>query len=275
MLEKSITNKDYFLDTGKNDDLRLKILNRMYNPVTIDFLGSIGLTKGMSILEYGCGTGSLAIALAKIVGETGKVTAIDSSPDSLQIAQDAAKMSNIDNIEFKLCNVDNISKLNIQFDLAYGRWVLLYTQNLSKSLESIIDSLKPGGILVCEELDFLNDGHFSYPVEPMIDKYHEFTLANCLKTGLDPSMASRLYHEFQLHLLKNINVKANQPLRTTPEEKSTYRLGLSSMSNAIIQNNLCTKDELINIIHQLSNIEKNNTIIGGFRSLLVSGIKTH
>ncbi|MGH2415986.1 MAG: methyltransferase domain-containing protein, partial [Microcystaceae cyanobacterium] len=47
-----------------------------YKPKTFE---QMHLVAGASVLEVGCGTGEEAIALAKRVGHTGKVTAVDRS----------------------------------------------------------------------------------------------------------------------------------------------------------------------------------------------------
>ncbi len=268
-----MTNNQYFLATGENDRQRLEILNKMYNYSTLDFLIASGLKKGMTILEYGCGAGFLTVELAKHVGSTGRVIAIDSSLDSLQVAQEIAKKAKISNIEFKKDDVDNLSHLDIKVDLVYGRWALIYSSDLPTALKKLVYKLKPGGILACEELDFAQNCHFSYPVEPLLNQYHEFAFNNCLCAGLNPDTACQLYHEFKQLSLENLYIKTNQPIRITPEEKSSYRLGLLAMFDTILQNKLCTKDELLNMIESFRKIEESDTIIGGFRNILISGTK--
>lgn len=115
--------------------------------------------------------------------------------------------------------------------------------------------------------------NYSYPVEPLVDKYHELALSNCLCAGLNPHTACQLHHVFKQMCLEKIYIKTNQPIRVTSEEKSSYRLGLIAMFDAIIQNQLCTKDELLNMIELFRKIEKSDTIIEGFRNILISGIK--
>lgn len=267
-------NDTYFMTTDQYEQLRLSTLNKIYNPATISLLRSSGVKEGMTILEYGCGVGIFTIELAKYIDKNGKIVAIDSSEALLNKARDNAKKANIHNIEFMLCKIEDMSNLNQQFDFIYGRWVLIFTQNIKTILAHLVEHLKPGGKLICEELNFEESGHFSYPHEDAVDKYHQFALSNCIAGSLNINLANTLFQEFKQQSLKNIDIKINQPILITEEEKSVYRLGLITMSKAILNNKLCTETELQNLIEKFNWIEKNDTVIGCFRNLIISGRKS-
>jgi len=55
--------------------------------------------EGQSFLDYGCGTGDFTIPAARIVGQRGKVYALDCSPRQLKIVQGKAKKAGLSNIE--------------------------------------------------------------------------------------------------------------------------------------------------------------------------------
>jgi hypothetical protein len=95
---------------------------------------------------------------------------------------------------------------------------------------------------------------------------------NNLISGLNPNLASKIYHIFKQHNFDHINIKSNPPIRTTVEEKSSYRLGLMAMSNAILHNDLATETELKYMIDKLANLEESNTLICGYRSRLNNNI---
>lgn len=265
----------YFLATSDYNRTRLEILNRVYNQATLNVLVDHGLKKVISILVCECSAGFFAIELAKYLGSKSNVVSIviDSDEDSLNKARDNAKKANVHNIEFKHCNIEDMSNLNLKFDLIYGRWVLIFTQNIKRILSQLVNHLKPGGKLICEELNFEESGHFSYPHEDAIDKYHQFALSNSIAGNLNINLANTLYHEFKQQSLESIDIKINQPILITEEEKSVYRLGLITMSKAILNNNLCTETELKTLIDKFNYIEKNDTVIGCFRNLIIRGSK--
>lgn len=263
--------KNNFLEANPAEILRLKTLSKMYNNFTLNHLISIGLKEDMTILEFSSRIGFFAIELAKFVGSKGKIIAIYNDADSLNITEKIAQNAGINNIDFRLCTIENLASLNAKFDMAYGRWTLIYNNNLDNCIEQLQKSLKPGGKLICEELNFEEHGSFSYPYEKLIHEYHTLTFKNSQKLNLEPNTASKLYNLFKTKNFTDITINTNQPLRTSEEEKSVYRLGLESMSSSIVENKLCSENELSEMIKQMLRIEKNNSIIGGYRNLIISG----
>ncbi|MFX1254156.1 MAG: class I SAM-dependent methyltransferase [Promethearchaeota archaeon] len=74
-----------------------KIRDVFSPPKTI--LEEVGIKSGFSILDYGCGPGSFSIAAAELVGENGKVYALDILPFAVQRVQKVASMRNLENVE--------------------------------------------------------------------------------------------------------------------------------------------------------------------------------
>jgi ubiquinone/menaquinone biosynthesis C-methylase UbiE len=58
-----------------------------------------GIGEGMTVVDYGCGPGRYATRLAKLVGETGKVYAIDIHELAIQAVKKKIEKQNFRNIE--------------------------------------------------------------------------------------------------------------------------------------------------------------------------------
>jgi len=67
------------------------------NPYSI--VGEFGLRQGMSVVDFGSGSGYFTILLAEKVGENGKVYALDVLESALDSVRSKAKAGNVDNIE--------------------------------------------------------------------------------------------------------------------------------------------------------------------------------
>jgi len=63
------------------------------------FLKDIGIRKGQVVLDFGCGVGHYTIPAAKVVGEKGKVYAIDEDEEALSELMKIAKSKGLKNIE--------------------------------------------------------------------------------------------------------------------------------------------------------------------------------
>lgn len=76
------------------------------------------ITEGIKVLELGCGTG---IFTAKVAKTGADITAIDISPDLLEIAKDRVKD---DNVKLELKNIEAIDYSDESFDVVFGSSVL-------------------------------------------------------------------------------------------------------------------------------------------------------
>lgn len=118
----------------------------------------LDLYSGMAVLDAGCGTGRLAIPVAKQVGDTGEVVAVDLHERALRRARGKSRRTGQSNIEFIRSGITDCSLAHDHFDRALLTTVLGDTLERTAVLKSIFDALKPGGILSVTEIVF--DTHF-------------------------------------------------------------------------------------------------------------------
>ena len=110
---------------------------------------SSNLRPGTRVLEIGCGTGHFTQELSK----TGaSVTAIDISPDLLEIAQRGV---NTDNVTFKYGNAHALEMEDETFDVVVGSSVLHHLE-VADALSEITRVLVPGGTIGFTEPNMLN-----------------------------------------------------------------------------------------------------------------------
>lgn len=64
-----------------------------------DFLKTIGLKKGQVVLDFGCGEGHYSIPAAKVVGEKGRIYALDKDKKAINRLTKLIKKNKIKNIE--------------------------------------------------------------------------------------------------------------------------------------------------------------------------------
>lgn len=81
------------------------------------------LAPGESVLDVGCGTGSLAIAAKRRVGTDGKVVGIDASPEMIARATSKAARSKVD-VSFKTAVAEALPFPDSQFDVVLSTLML-------------------------------------------------------------------------------------------------------------------------------------------------------
>jgi SAM-dependent methyltransferase len=98
------------------------------------------------VVDVGCGFGDTAIKLAKIVGPTGSVLAIDCCDGFLEFGRQDAKAAGISNITFLEEDVQTYPFEPIH-DFCFSRFGTQFFENPVAGLRNMRKSLKPGGIM--------------------------------------------------------------------------------------------------------------------------------
>lgn len=112
-------------------------------------LSTIGLQKGNVFLDAGSGDGYMSLAASSIVGEEGKVYAVDIYDESMQILEDEIKNKNIKNIIPLVADIrKKIPIKDATVDICYMGNVLhgfVENDDVDKVMPEIKRILRPGG----------------------------------------------------------------------------------------------------------------------------------
>jgi demethylmenaquinone methyltransferase/2-methoxy-6-polyprenyl-1,4-benzoquinol methylase len=153
--------KASFFDQNVEEAWAAKEYGEKEAPKIKRLLKESGLKKGLKILEPGCGTGRLTRVMAQVVGDKGKVCALDISPAMVR----ASRLRNADlkNVEvLKTCVEDFSQTRNSLYDRIICHQVFPHFDDQDLACRAMAGMLKPGGILAVvhfEKSDFINDIH--------------------------------------------------------------------------------------------------------------------
>ncbi len=114
----------------------------------------LGISEGMRIADFGCGSGMFTIALAKKTGKDGRVLALDVQEPPLETVREKAKsegLANIDTIRSNLEVVGGSSIPNGSQDMVLMANILFQSTKKAEILKEAHRVLKEGGILVMIE----------------------------------------------------------------------------------------------------------------------------
>ena len=64
-----------------------------------NIIDEVGIIPGFCVLDYGCGSGSYITAAAELVGDTGKIYALDIHPLAIESVQRIATNARLTNVE--------------------------------------------------------------------------------------------------------------------------------------------------------------------------------
>ena len=111
------------------------------------------LEPGMTLLDCGCGSGSITEGLAKAV-EPGQVTGLDMSETEIERARARAAKSKIRNIRFAVGNIYRLGFPDSSFDALFSHNVLEHVPDPRAALQEMRRVLKPGGIMGIRDCDY-------------------------------------------------------------------------------------------------------------------------
>lgn len=115
----------------------------------VQIIESLALRKGDVVADFGCGSGAYVFAASKIIGDRGRVYAIDIHREILEKINREADKMNIINIDTLLTDIeDKIQIENLSCDVVILSNVLGEIKNIDKVLQEIKRILKPNGYLL-------------------------------------------------------------------------------------------------------------------------------
>ncbi|KIN05378.1 hypothetical protein OIDMADRAFT_116380 [Oidiodendron maius Zn] len=108
------------------------------------------IRPNMSILDVGCGPGSITIDFARLV-PNGHVTGVEYVPDPLEQARALASAQDITNVLFEVGDIHSLPFPDNSFDIAHAHQVLQHIADPIQALREMRRVVKPGGIVACRE----------------------------------------------------------------------------------------------------------------------------
>ncbi len=144
-------------------------------------LREIPLTPDMEVLDFGCGTGLLTLALQPYVRS---VTGVDSSRGMLEVLRKKISDQGLTNATARYLHIDGGDVLAGSYHLVASSMTLHHVKDIASLLKQFYDVLQPSGLLAVADLDSEgglfhsnNSGvfHFGFDREEMREQ--------CLRAG--------------------------------------------------------------------------------------------
>jgi ubiquinone/menaquinone biosynthesis C-methylase UbiE len=147
------------------------------------------LTAGRSVLDVGCGPGSITCDFAELVAP-GKVVGLDRSAEIVAQAASLASERGVENVEFVTGNIYDLDFEDETFDLVHAHQVLQHLTDPVAALREMRRVAKPGAIVAVRDADF--HGMSWYPEVRELDDWMELYQKIARRNGAEPDAGRRL-----------------------------------------------------------------------------------
>src|ERR1700742_2839905 len=147
------------------------------------------LKPGLSVLDVGCGPGTITADLAALAAP-GLVTAVDESADVLDVARAEAERRDLSNVSFATADVHQLDFPDDTFDVVHAHQVLQHVADPVAALREMRRVCAPGGIVAARDADYA--GFIWFPRLPELDLWRDLYQQAARSNGGEPDAGRQL-----------------------------------------------------------------------------------
>jgi 2-polyprenyl-3-methyl-5-hydroxy-6-metoxy-1,4-benzoquinol methylase len=239
---------NYIISGGKDGKSRLDVLSRVLCNSTKSLLTAHGLGEGVSFLDVGCGGGNVTLMAAAVAGRKGQATGIDLDSKVLELARQDAETAGATNVRYHELSACDMTWKD-WFDMAYSRFLLSHLQRPAEVLQNMVESVKPGGSIVIEDIYF--SGHFCYPACDAFSDYVRYYKQAAVNNGQNADIGPSLYGMFLDAGITDTGFDVILPAFHSGEGKWMAWLTLDRIKDTLAEQGIATADEVANMLQRL------------------------
>ncbi len=147
------------------------------------------LRPGLTVLDLGCGAGTITTGLASRVAP-GRVVAIDIEPDVLEVARANARRAGVGGIDFRTGDAYALDLPDDSVDVAHAHQVLQHLDDPVAALRELARVVRPGGTIAVRDGDY---GAFTwYPEHAGLAEWRDLYRAVARRSGGEPDAGRHL-----------------------------------------------------------------------------------
>jgi ubiquinone/menaquinone biosynthesis C-methylase UbiE len=199
---------EYVFGSAEPELARLAALAQVYGRATTAWLDSAGLSPGMTVADLGCGPGAVTLELARRVGPTGRVIAVDNAERPLELARQRVADAGLSNVSFEQADVTGWRPA-AALDAVVGRFLLMHLDDPVAQVALAADLVRPGGVVAFLEVALSTRA--AQPELPLLTAYNGWLLETFRRVGRPVDMALRLAAVYTAAGLSRVTLTSDAP----------------------------------------------------------------
>jgi SAM-dependent methyltransferase len=205
------------------------------------------LRPGGTLLDVGCGPGTITADLAAVV-DPGTVTAVEISEEALGAARAEASARGQRNIEFRAGDVYALDFPDGTFDVVHAHQVLQHLADPVAALAEMRRVCRPGGVVAARDGDYA--GFTWYPLIPELDEWLSLYRRLAVANGGQPDAGRRLLSWARAAGFSDITATSSTWCMSTPEARAYWggtwaeRTVASATARQALRSGAATEEDL-------------------------------
>jgi len=182
---------EYALKLSEQELARYQRMAQAAAGIEQDLWTAAGIVPGAVVADVGCGPGAVSVVLARLVGRSGRVIAVDREPSTVEAARRAGAAAGTSNLSVQVGGADETGIEPGSVDVVMIRHVLAHNGGREETIVCHAQTLvRPGGsvYLTDVEMTALRMRPSDADVEDQSDRYRQWHS----KRGNDVSVGLRL-----------------------------------------------------------------------------------
>jgi SAM-dependent methyltransferase len=205
------------------------------------------LRPGLSLLDVGCGPGTITADLALLVAP-GEVVGMDAAPEVVEQAQVHVADAGLANLRFEVGDLFALDYPDGSFDVVHLHQVLQHLEDPAAALVALRRVLALDGVLAARDSDY---AAFTWaPADPLLDRWRELYFAVTGRNGHDASIGPRLLEHAHAAGFGDVTVSSSTWTYAAPESRAWWgslwadRMRYSRLAEQAVEYGLSDASEL-------------------------------
>ncbi len=205
------------------------------------------LRPGLSVLDVGCGPGTITADLAEIVAP-GRVLALEPTEAGLDLARAETERRGVENVDFAVGDVLALEQADNSFDVVHAHQVLQHVPDPVGALREMARVCRPDGVVAARDADYAAFAWF--PLLPGLGDWLTLYGRVARANGGEPDAGRRLLAWAREAGLSDISPSASiwcygaEPDRRWWGESWAVRVLESDLARTALAKGLATSEEL-------------------------------
>lgn len=205
------------------------------------------LAAGVSLLDVGCGPGTITLDFAQRVAP-GRVVGIDAAPAAIEAASAEGASLGLSNVEFRTADLYALDFADDTFDIVHAHQVLQHVPDPVGALREMRRVCKPGGIVAARDADYA--AFTWYPANDQLDAWQTMYRTVARANHGEPDAGRFLLAWSHAAGFTDVQAGASTWCYATPEDRAWWgkvwadRITESAVATQAVEIGAATRDQL-------------------------------